>query len=296
MVDRPPTRTDPTGLARRVRTGMLTLAVPDLDEHYFAELTALLVRRAGDRGYSVVIQETADSHDREVEVVNGVHTPRTDGLLHIPRALTVADLTRRASPGPLVLLGEHVLASPFAHVTIDNQAAAVAATEHLLARGCRALAVVGPRHTPSDAANRRYAGFRAALAGHGLEVDPALVGPLTAFTRAEGYRAMGAVLDAGGHPDGVVCANDSVAFGVMAALHARGLRIPQDVAVIGMDGVSAGAFSIPTLTTVAPDTAFMVERALSVLERQIATAPMADQPIEQVTVGFAIVERESTRR
>lgn len=288
---------DGTGLVRRVRTGVIVLAVPDLEEPYFAELTALLVGRAEKRGLSVIIRQTDGSHAREVDVADGVGMPMNDGLIHIPRALTVADLTRRASPGPLVLLGEHIIASPFAHVTIDNRAAGVAATEHLFARGCRRVAVVGPRdNAPSDAANRRYAGYCAALASHGIDFDPSLVGSVAAFTAAEGRRAMHDILDRGLVLDGVVSANDSVAFGVLSALQERGVRVPEDVAVIGMDDVTYGRYSSPTLSTVSPDKVFMVERALSVLERQISTLPTADQPIEQVTVGFRIVERASTTR
>jgi DNA-binding LacI/PurR family transcriptional regulator len=288
---------DGSGIVRRVRTGVIVLAVPDLEEPYFAELTALLVRRAEERGLSVIIRQTDSSHAREVDVADGVGMPLNDGLIHIPRALTVADLTRRASPGPLVLLGEHIMASPFAHVTIDNRAAGMAATEHLLERGCSQVAVVGRWLTaPSDASNRRYGGYCDALAAHGIDVEPGLVGTVSAFTPAEGLRAMGEILDRGLVFDGVVCANDSVAFGVLSALQGRGLRVPDDVAVIGMDDVVHSRYTTPTLTTVSPDKNFMVERALAVLERQIATPPTADQPIEQVAVGFKIIERNSTRR
>lgn len=286
-----------TAAPRRRRTGVIAFAVPDLEEPYFAELTALLVRRAESRGLSVVIQQTEGVHEREVDVANGVGAPATDGLIHIPRSLTVADLTRRRAPGPLVLLGEHIEASPFAHVTIDNRAAAMAATEHLLGRGCRRLAFVGP-HTQeaSDATNRRYAGFRDALAAHGVPVEESLIGPVAAFTPAEGLRATRAILDSGVPFDGLVATNDSVALGVLSALHAAGVSVPGDVAVIGMDDVIAARYSVPALTSVAPDKAQLVERALDVLERQLDAHPAADQPVEQVTIGFHVVERESTRR
>ena len=284
-------------LARRDRTGLVALAVPDLEEPYFAELTGLLVRRAEARGLSILIQQTAGVHEREVTVANGVGLPPTDGLIHIPRSLTVADLTRRTSPGPLVLLGEHILSSPFSHVTIDNRAAAMAATLHLVERGCRRLAVVGPRHTtPSDAADRRVAGFRDAVQAQGWEVDSDLVGPVGAFTSHEGQRAMRTLLDAHEPPDGVLCSNDSVAFGVMRELHVRGLRVPEDVAVVGIDDVSGAEFATPSLSSVAPDKSAIVDSALMLLERQIAAPPAADVPVEQVVVGFTLRARESTAR
>lgn len=276
-------------------TGTITFAVPDLEEPYFAELTAMLVRRAEARGYSVVIQQTAGSHEREVGIVNGGEGSGTDGLIHVPRSLTVADLTRRRSPAPLVLLGEHIEASPFAHVTIDNRMAARAATEHLIRRGCRRLATVGPRtRDVSDAANRRHEGFLDALAHNGLDQREAAVAPVSAFTPAEGLRAMRELLETGAVPDGVVASNDSVAIGVLSALHEAGLRVPADVAVIGMDDIIGARYCVPSLTTVAPDKQAMVERALDVLERQIHAHPAADPPVEQIAIGFELIERDST--
>lgn len=282
----------------RVRTGTIAFAVPDLEEPYFAELTALMVRRAESRGLSVVIQQTAGVHEREVAVANGVGAPVTDGLILIPRALTVADLTRRQTPGPLVLVGEHIEASPFAHVTVDNRAAMRAATEHLLAHGCRRLALVGPAATDaaSVALNRRAAGFHDALSRRGMAIADTALGTVTEFTPAEGRRATQELLASGAVFDGVVAVNDSVAFGVMSALWDAGRRVPEEVAVIGMDDVVAARYSTPSLSTIAPDKVELVERALDMLERQIGAHPAADQPVAQVTVGFQVVERASTRR
>lgn len=279
------------GAEHRRPSGVIGFAVPDLEEPYFAELTALLVRRAEARGTSVVVQQTAGRRAREVELINAAS--EVDGLIHVPRSLTVADLTRRAVPGPLVLLGEHIAASPFAHVTIDNHQAAQEATAHLIARGCRRLAAIGPRiQDVSDAANQRHAGFLAALEAAGLAGSPQVV-PLSAYTSEEGRRAMREILS-GPAIDGVFASNDSVALGVLAALHEAGRRVPDDVAVIGMDNIVGARFAVPSLSTMAPDKRSMVERALDVLESQIHAHPAADQPIEQVTIGHTLIQRDST--
>lgn len=281
----------------RRRTGLVALAVPDLEEPYFAELTALLVRRADERGLSILIQQTEGEHDREVDIANGVGLPPTDGLIHIPRSLTVGDLTRRSSPGPLVLLGEHIQLSPFTHVTIDNRAAAYTATEHLVAAGCRRVAFIGPRDAhPSDAADQRFAGYREAMASLGLTTDTALVGPVESFTPEEGLRAARALIAASVPFDGVVCSNDSIAFGVLAALHSGRLRVPQDVAVIGIDDVRAARFTTPPLSSIAPDKEAIVHAALTELERQIAAPPGADMPVRHVVVDAHLIARASTTR
>lgn len=284
-------------VARRERTGIVALAVPDLDEPYFAEITSLFVTRAHERGMSILIQQTAGRHEREVDIANGVGLPPIDGLIHIPRSLTVGDLTRRTAPGPVVLLGEHIQVSPFTHVTIDNKAATDAATTHLAEVGCRRIAFVGRREAhPSDAADQRLAGYRQALARLGLPDDDELVAVVDAFTPDEGYRAMAEMLAAGVRFDGVVCSNDSLAFGALSALHAAGRRVPDDVAVIGFDDVHAARFSTPTLTSVAPDDSALVDAALDELERQIATPPGMDMPVRHVVVDARVQVRGSTSR
>lgn len=280
--------------AQRPAGRSILFAVPDLDEPYFAELTALVLRRAEVHGLAVVVFQTWGDHQREVDAINGVGVPATGGLLHIPRSLSVADLTRRATPGPMVLLGEHIDSSPFAHVTIDNHAAAAAATRHLLDNGCSRLAMIGPRTPASDASDQRFAGYGAALRQRGLPVDEELVGAVAAFTPDEGRAAVLAMLAAGTVFDGVVCANDSIAFGVLAGLWEASVAVPGQVRVIGLDGLAMTSHTVPPLSTVAPDREEMVAQALRILTRQMQTAPVMDLPVEQVTVPFTVIARTST--
>ena len=284
-------------VVRAPRTGLVALAVPNLEEPYFAELTSLLVRSADERGLAVLIVQTEGDHAREIAVADGVGLPPTDGLIHIPRSLTVSDLTRRTAPGPLVLLGEHIQASPFTHITIDNRAAARLATEHLLSRGRRRIAFIGRRDSrPSDAVDRRHTGYVEALEAARIPADPAIVAQVTAFTSEEGARATAEMIAAVADLDAIVCANDSIALGALAALDAAGRDVPGDVAVTGIDDIRAARFAVPALTTVAPDHAQLVEAAFTELERQLTAPPGTDLPVRHVTVGTRLVERASTAR
>jgi DNA-binding LacI/PurR family transcriptional regulator len=284
-------------VARATRTGLIALAVPHLEEPYFAELGSRLVRGADERGLAVLIVQSEGDHAREVDVANGVGLPPVDGLIHIPRSLTVADLTRRTAPGPLVLLGEHIQVSPFTHITIDNRAAARTATEHLLTVGYRKIAFIGRRDSrPSDAADRRHAGYLEALDAAGVRIDPALTAQVDAFTSDEGERVAAQVVSSVPDLDGIVCSNDSIALGALAALHAAGRRVPDDVAVIGIDDIRAARFAVPALSTIAPDHEQLVDAAFTELERQLTSPPGADLPVRHVTVGARLVLRASTAR
>jgi DNA-binding LacI/PurR family transcriptional regulator len=284
-------------VARATRTGLIALAVPHLEEPYFAELGSRLVRGADERGLAVLIVQTEGDHAREIDVANGVGLPPVDGLIHIPRSLTVADLTRRTAPGPLVLLGEHIQVSPYTHITIDNRAAARTATEHLLTVGYRKIAFIGRRDSrPSDAADRRHAGYLEALDAAGVRIDPALTAQVDAFTSDEGERVAAQVVSSVPDLDGIVCSNDSIALGALAALHAAGRRVPDDVAVIGIDDIRAARFAVPALSTIAPDHEQLVDAAFTELERQLTSPPGADLPVRHVTVGARLVLRASTAR
>ncbi|MDF2665258.1 MAG: transcriptional regulator [Microbacterium sp.] len=297
MTDSPSTARRVSPLTRRERTGIVALAVPNLEEPYFAELTTLLARGAEARGLSILIQQTEGDHQREIDIANGVGLPATDGLIHIPRSLTVGDLTRRTSPGPLVLLGEHIAVSPFTHVSIDNRRTADLATSHLASVGCRRVAFIGPRLSrPSDAADQRFTGYRDAVARLGIADDAGLIVAVDAFTPEEGTAALRRLHASGTPFDGVVCSNDSVAFGVLAALHEVGLAVPGDVAVIGIDNVHAATYSVPALTSVAPDDQGIVEAAFTELERQMAAPPGADVPVRHIVVDATVIARASTAR
>lgn len=285
-------RTRSTGYPRPARTGLIALTLPALSEPYFAELASGFLAAAADRGLSMVLAESRSDRDREVDIVNGVGLPAVDGLIHVPRALRVADLTRRSAPGPLVLLGEPAPGSPFSHVTIDNEGAGRLATEHLLESGCAQVAMIGVREeTPSEAADRRYAGYCSAIAGRGGSVEPALVATVSEFSPEEGERAIGALLAAGHRPDGVVCASDSLALGVLAGLADAGPR----VRVVGIDDIHQGRFTTPTLSSISPDKDALVAESMRLLQAQIQAPPALDPPVEQVVIGTRLVVRASTR-
>jgi DNA-binding LacI/PurR family transcriptional regulator len=123
----------------------------------------------------------------------------------------------------------------------------------LLALGRHRIAFLGEIAPSSPEMMERYRGYRAALADAGVEPDPRLqVGAIS--TEASGYEAMQTLLERRAPFDAVFGASDLIAIGAMTALAAAGRRVPEDIAVVGFDGIPMGAFTGPTLTTVAQDT------------------------------------------
>jgi DNA-binding LacI/PurR family transcriptional regulator len=277
---------------RRGRSGVIALAVPELQSPYFAEMAGLIVQAAERRSWTVLIDQTDGQADRERALVAGLRRHAIDGLIFSPLALAGEELARGGDDTPMVLLGERVWHGPADHVAIDNTAAAADATRHLAELGRQRIAAIGAQDWPSAVtSHQRLAGYRLALADAGLPADPRLVAGVQSFHRADGAAAMARLLDASDPPDAVFCFNDLLALGAIRALLERGVRIPDEVAVAGFDDIEDGRFSTPTLTTIAPGTASIAQLAVDLLAERLGEA---SEPPREVKVGHRLVIREST--
>ncbi|WP_446217059.1 LacI family DNA-binding transcriptional regulator [Micromonospora sp. IBHARD004] len=277
---------------RKGRTGVIALAVPELDIPYFAELARHVVTAAAAHGWTVLIDQTGGGPEQERKVASGIGDHMIDGLIFSPLALTADDLTGLDGM-PMVLLGERVDHGPADHVVVDNVAAAREITAHLIGLGRRRIAAIGSQRTPEGASARlRLAGYTAALEEAGIGYDEKLVAPAPAWHRADGAAAVRDLLSSGVRPDAVFCFNDTLALGALRALHEAGLRVPEDVAVAGFDDIEDGRFSIPTLTTVAPDKERIARLAVELLAGRLDGDREA--PPRELTAPHRLATREST--
>ena len=279
---------------RTGRTGIIALAVPELSLPYFAELADSVIEAADAQGLTVLIEQTGSRRERELEVLSGARRHLTDGLIFSPLALGAGDEALLKVDFPVVVLGERLFPETVDHVTMQNVEAARAATEHLLALGRRRIAVVGVH--PGEvvgSAGRRLAGYEQALRAAGIPMDEGLLGEAGLWHRATGALAMARLLDAGAEPDGVFAMNDAMALGVLHELQVRGLRVPQDVAVIGFDAVDEGSYSNPSLTTVDPGREQIATTAVRLLRDQIDNRQGVRVP-QRVYADFRILQRGST--
>jgi DNA-binding LacI/PurR family transcriptional regulator len=279
---------------RSGRSGVVALALPELQSPYFAELAGLIVQAAERRSWTVLIDQTDGHAERERNLVAGLRRHAIDGLVFSPLALAGEELTR-GDDTPMVLLGERVSHGPADHVAIDSTAAAADATRHLIGLGRRRIAAIGAQDRPSAVtAHQRLAGYRLALHEAGVPADPRLVAEVDSFHRADGAAAMARLLDRPERPDAVFCFNDVLALGAVRTLLERGVAVPGDVAVIGFDDIEDGRFSTPTLSTIAPDTVRIAELALELLAERLGEGSGAAGPPRELRVGYRLLAREST--
>ncbi|GAA5162950.1 MULTISPECIES: LacI family DNA-binding transcriptional regulator [Amycolatopsis] len=277
---------------RRGRTGFLALMVPELNIPYFGELAGLVLKAAQKRGWSVLIEQTQGTRERERETLVSLGPHLVDGALVHPEALQAGDFHDAAGGIPLVMLGEHAVDVPIDRVAIDNVLAARTAVRHLAELGRRRIAAIG-QNPARGTSEQRMAGYREALSEAGLSYVEELVAPAEKYHRAHGAAAMKALLDLPEPPDGVFCFNDLLAIGALRAVAERGLRVPHDVAIVGFDNNEESAFSLPALTTIAPDKAALAEAAIDLVCRRITGE--TDTPPQHVQTPFSLEVRESTR-
>ncbi|MBG6054921.1 DNA-binding LacI/PurR family transcriptional regulator [Salinibacterium sp. CAN_S4] len=276
---------------RTGRSDAIALAVPWLDSPYFSELTSAIVRAAAATGLSVHVKQTDGAPERERAVLKELDEIQVDGFIFSPSGLGEPDLPSSFGV-PTVLLGERIGSSRGDHVAIDNVAAALDAVTHLVGVGRRRVAAIGLQSGgESTNAYQRQRGYLLALRAAGLSPESALQVSVTAFSRAEGARAVRELLASGILFDAVFCFNDLLALGAMHELQRSGVRVPDDVAVAGFDDIEEGRFATPTLTTIRPDKAQIAAVALSLLSDRIGGD---DSPAREVTLDYELVIRSSS--
>lgn len=262
----------PNLAARQLRTGssgQVGLALPDLREPYFAEFASSFFTAAQRRSLTVLVSQTHGDPDAERLLCEGIVLPALEGLVLSPLALTAHDLTARKSSIPLVLIGEHgesLANDTVSHVGVDNVAAATAATQYVLAHGRTRIAVIGVQEHGSRATSQlRFDGYRQGLAAAGVPFDERLVGTVTEFNRAQGFAAAERLIASGVAFDGLFCFNDTMALGALYALATHGVRVPDQVVVIGFDDIEEGRYSMPPFASVDVGQEMTAERILDII-------------------------------
>ncbi|MDE2451475.1 MAG: LacI family DNA-binding transcriptional regulator [Gammaproteobacteria bacterium] len=281
---------------RRRHSGTLALLFfedPTADDSainpFFHSMLGSIIRACSKNGYDLLVSFQDLLRDWHADYED---SHKADGII----LLGYGDyVVHRGRLQPLIERGAHLVRwgpvisdQPGVSIGCDNVFGGRLAAEHLLTIGRRRMAFLGEIALSSPEMMARYRGYRAALADAGVDQDPRLqVSAIS--TEVSGYEAMQALLERGVPFDAVFGASDLIAIGAMTALASAGLRVPEDVAVVGFDGIPMGAFSRPTLTTVAQDT----KRAGDLLVQTLIHL-IGGQPAECVTLPPRLIIRDSS--
>ncbi|MBO0793883.1 MAG: LacI family DNA-binding transcriptional regulator [Ktedonobacteraceae bacterium] len=279
---------------RNAQVSILAYAFPDLSNPYFADVAHAIIATAAEMNYTVLLDYTFSQREKELAILTGMSPHLLDGVILDSHTLDAESIAQTQSHGPIVLLGERLFGAPFDHVLIDNIQAAYVATRHLIESGKRRIAAIGVQQANSEAPSLRLRGYRKALEEANLPIDTSLLVTGGLWHRADGAQAMRSLLNQSraNLPDAVFCFNDLMALGAMSVIHEAGYRIPEDIAVIGIDDIEDGRYATPALSTIEPDKQEIARLAVTLLIERIKG--QRTQPPESIIAPFRLQARAST--
>ena len=223
------------------RSNTIGIIIPEIVHYFFSSVISGIEDIASQRGYTVIICQSNESFDREVSNANALLSHRVDGILiSVSKQTNTFTHFQNLQEGgiPLVFFDRIAPEINADQVIIDDIEASYHATRHLIENGCKRIAhFAGPQSLLIG--RNRLQGYINALTEAGLPVDNRLIIQADTFEKAR--NTVGQMLDSGIAPDGIFAVNDMTAIGAMQTIQKRGLKIPDDVSIVGFsDGYLSG--------------------------------------------------------
>jgi LacI family transcriptional regulator len=275
----------------RSRTRLVAVTVPLVEGTYFAAMLGGIADALDDAGLKLLLLPTRSDRARPVPLRMRLRPGTAEGAVLMLPPEPLEELIELQKAGvPITVIDPRVpINEGIPCVAATNAAGADAATEHLLRLGHRSIGIItGP---PGWAATEeRRQGHHAALARAGLKPQQRLT-EVGDWQIPSGRTAASRLLDRDERPTAIFAFNDEMAIGTMQAARERGLRVPDDLSVIGFDGVERGELLTPQLTTVRQPLAEMGRTAVELLLRLLERKRIEALRVELAT---RIIEREST--
>jgi LacI family transcriptional regulator len=276
------------------KTGLVGVIVPDISYSYYAQMLSGIEACASDEGYNIIICNIEEKLGKELRYLELFARMRVAGIVLMHEKSDAAVEGFLLGCGiPLVMASvrPRALAGRLSSVNIDDFRAAYDATKFLVGKGRRRIALLADDLADPSSGESRFEGYKTALAESGRAYDEALVAFGT-FSVQDGERLARQVFSGPGErPDAVFAAGDTMAIGALEYLRQAGLRVPQDVAVMGFDDLPFASICSPKLSTVRQPIRQIGVTAMELLVRAMRTR---EPNLEEVILDHEIVEREST--
>lgn len=271
------------------RSNSVALIVQDITNPYYPALARGLQEALASAGHVVMLFDGRAGEQLTDVFVKEILQRRVDGVV-AAAPLTQSEIDRLMNAGvAVVTVGSATNGQDIDWVSADDAQIADDATTHLLRQGRTHIATIhGPKD--SEPGGSRLLGWKRAMARAGCDYSESDLS-LGDWTTEGGAAAAGALLDAGALPDAVFCANDLMAIGALNTIVGRGLRVPEDIAVVGVDDIDAAALVRPALTTVRVPAEEIGRAAGDLLQRRLDDSAQA--PHRHVLVGHRLIERAS---
>jgi LacI family repressor for deo operon, udp, cdd, tsx, nupC, and nupG len=284
----------PNVLASSIKTGRsysLVVLVPNLANPFFSKIIQGIEQAAQEQGYSVLLGDTQGDPKREHEYASMVLSNRADGLIHLDHSFPFSKNDEALALNiPMVSVCERIVAEKkYPVVEIDNYSACRALASHLTSYGHKKFGVIAGQKE-SQIYLDRLAGIKSILQEENITLDDSLIvgGEYTFKAGASGAKAL---LSQATKPTAIFCFNDDIAIGAIHGITKLGLRVPEDVSVVGFDNIKVSAYINPSLTTIDQPANAMGRKAVEVVLQQIRNKPLQR---DREIMPFRLLERESS--
>lgn len=275
--------------AREVSSKLIGLVVPDIQNPFYVDVVRGIEERVFANDYAVLMCNFGQDEARERLYLDIMRSESVDGLIAAPfhqRDRKVVDLVRDGLP--IVCVDRGLEGVDVDVVVVDNREGAAEAVEHLIGLGHRRIAyVAGLPQIPSTM--ERLRGYEDALAAHGIEKDETLV-RFGDSKHESGRRLAAELLDLPDPPTALFTGNNLITLGALETIHGRGLRIPEEVAIVGFDDMYWSISLNPPLTAVSQPGFEIGRRAADMLFQRIGDP---GRPCAKVVLGTTLVVRRS---
>ena len=267
---------------KQQRSNNILVLVKGSSNQLFGSLVEAIQRRVAGSPYHLVVDYMDEDHNEVLRAVRLCREKNPQGMVFLGgnRQNFLADFQR--IDVPCVLITSDASALPFKNlcsVCCDEELAVKQTIERLIRMGHRSIGVIGGYLDRSDTSRRRFEGCHAAFSENGIAFDPQQDYASARFSYAEGYQAAKELAAGRKRYTALFCMADVMAMGAIRALADSGLRVPEDVSVVGFDGLPIGEFIVPRLSTVSQSVEELARRGIELLRSNIEGQPICAHEI-----------------
>jgi DNA-binding LacI/PurR family transcriptional regulator len=281
---------------RSNKTNTIGVIIPLINRPFISSLISGIEMAAKKAGYNVIISQSHDEYANEVANAAALYASRVTGLVvSLGMETQNYDHLRQFTQHniPLVFVDRVTKELNTDLVVIDNALAGFDATNHLIEQGCKRIAhIAGAQHR--NIYKERYEGYLEALRKHNMPVDPDLVLHTNYLSLEDGFKCAEKLFNLDNPPDGIFCANDTTAISVIQFAKKRGIKIPDDLAVIGFNNDPLSEIIDPPLSTIAHPAVDMGRLAAQQVLKQKEQSDIVRS--ETIVLKTTLIVRESSLR
>ena len=280
---------------KQQQSNSILVLVKGTHNKVFALLVESIQDRIAETRYSLVVDYMDETENEVLRALQLCREKKPLGILFLGgnRDNFLADFERITMP--CVLVTNDASQFPFPNlssVSSDDKLAGRMAIEHLISLGHRNIAIIAGDHTHSDIGRLRYEGAMEAFREHGISFDPETDCETVRYTCPDGYKAARQLLERSRGFTAIFAMSDVMAVGAIRGLRDEGKRVPEDISVVGFDGLELGEFTIPRLASVSQNLKELADRSFRMLLNNIESNSAAQYEVLPVS----LLDRESARK